>query len=709
MRYSLKATLWICILMLGVFGAQAGEYDPSMDLNQDGCIDGSDLFEGSSQWSGQQTAGFTDDDLLDLFRCWHTSGQVGDLTVSLPERFVVELTGPGGVMGEVNVPVRLNEVNGLTRAELWFPLNPENSSYSIVVGDPNLTALTGSFTLISDATSPDYVNFYRYVIIESDTPLSESGPGDLFSLHVLVTALVPAPHPEDVEVAFGFVPGYSDLQGPGGATLAHTTQDGSLLINPSGGPVPTSTPTPTITPTPGEPTSTPTPTDTGQPTATPTPTETIGGDTPTPTQTQIPSGDASQLQIVFCQQEEFVGNMLTVRVDQLDSEGHIVNPGVEGGDQERQVTVSVNGSATLPSAMSGQNWTTTLDKPGGLVVQIEDTVAEDVTVTASAPGLTNADPVIVSFIEGGNIAGQVQVYDAAQGGLRAAGMGEVFVYVYVPGATDTTTAMITSFDGSYITPYIAAGTYDVSFKPNPYFQDIFHPMADPLKIQTACVSGVIVKTGETTPQNADLPERTGARVFGTVTAKDGIPLVTGTVELWSKNLSPCNSLIQLGVYASVQGNVLAYEFPDIPPDTYYLITNATGNNDKAYTSLDDNTIVVETTDVEKNLEVIQQDIYPITFITPVNYERAVNPPTFEWSVPAEVPAMQYYITLSNRCEGIWKKEGVTQTQVQYDGPALQKNEIYSWGVTGVNNDGSAMATWHFPTSPGDPDNHFIVE
>ena len=713
-----RLVLISCCFLI-VMGFVADAYDPEYDCNSDGEIECTDLFGNSTRWVNGQENEMDEEGLLDMMKSWHTTGDPQatatptatpgsgeERVVNIPELFPVNLEGTSFPTGEAHIPIQLSEVNGLKKAELWFPAFFQSDHYSVIVGDPTLTGLTAGFSMISEVTfSQGFEYSYRYVIIESDEAITESGAGDLFSLMVSVYPLGEGPYSPEV-VDFGFTPDHSDLRGSSNIALAHRTEDGSLQVNPPGAGE-TYTPTPTS----GEPTVTPTPTLTGQPTHTPSPTETQGVPTPTytqglatetPTLTQTPSGAGDRLQIMVCEPQEIAGNSIYVYVDVLDGEGHIVNPGVEGGGEPRQVTLTVDGSASFPENQGAQNYTTMLEDPDGLRVTIDNLVAEKVTVTAGAPGgLGDAEPVELEWIEGGKISGAVQVWDNDAAAFRAANMGEVMISVYIPNATTSLSSTMTQFTGNYEVGAFIPGTYDVSFTPQSF--GLFSSSTD---LQPVCVTGVVVTAGETTENvDAELPERVGHRIYGTITADDGATLVSGMVTLNPADSGHCGTMIYME-QAVVSGNNLIYDITNIPDGEYFISGSAFAASEEHYSSGQTESVTVSGQDLQKDLEVLNLPMFNVHLISPLHYARTPNPPTFEWSIPEEAPEMVYMLTVYDRCGIAWQQSDIEGTSVEYGGETLQKNHIYQWFVVGFATDGSASAMYLIAEYA---ESHFVVE
>ncbi len=138
------------------------------------------------------------------------------------------------------------------------------------------------------------------------------------------------------------------------------------------------------------------------------------GTEPTPP----PSDTAAGLRLTVCDPESpvsqseydymYTGGVYII-VDLIDANGRIVNPGTEGGAAKRTVTVNVTGSAQFE--YDAQSTEVQVDNPSGETITLYDSVAEEVTVSASAPGLTDAAPVSVQFISAGSISGLIQIWD----------------------------------------------------------------------------------------------------------------------------------------------------------------------------------------------------------------------------------------------------------------------------------------------------------
>ncbi len=701
-------------LLLSVSSAFA-QFDPAMDYHPDGKIDNLDIFVGSLQWGD----GCPETHLYGLNNSWHESETAvtpttsptaqgntrtptrtatqgtqatptptedisGGRILSLATRIPVTIQGPAN-MGSGVMPVHLNNVNGLAYAEMRFPMTFQDNDYVVTYGGVNLTSLTAGFQLTDEGgfEPPDIV--YMKIILQSQTPLSQTGAGDLINVtwNVIPKSGTP-PFPQNVEMPISFMTGSTLLKDSNGTELTHTVQDGSVLVNPTGVTTPTVSPTaggktatPTRTPTSGL--TTPTRTPTG-PTRTPTRTPTSGGATATPTRTQTPSGAAAGLRIMACKTEAYVGASLSVIVDLIDSAGRIVNPGVDGGDAKHQVTVSVNGSAHLANQTQAQTFW--IDDPDGLGVSIWDNQDEVVIINAAGSGLTDAAPFEVQFLPAGSISGLIQVWNGSA--FVPASMGMVTAQAMIPGTTQTVaTSWVQQTDGSYSIPGVPAGTYDV------HYFSAFQPNGP---LESVCVNNVVVEAFVDTPNvNADLGPRTGGgRVFGTVTVSTGGNVSYVAVSLVPEQGLRCgtsmfNEATDLDPAAS-QGD---YEVLSVPPGVYYLSGFGALDNGPEYTTLANQKVtVVEGGAHEFNLTIYP--VIPITPLEPLNYTKVTLPPKFKWSVPQGSPAMTYGLNVSNRCYSrVWSKPNITLTEATYAGPALSIQEIYLWQVTGMANNQSA--------------------
>lgn len=693
-RFSVAIGLSLCLFLAMPFPASA--YDPNLDSDGNGWIDHTDLLYFIQHWhtgqEGEETPTPTEGAETPTPTDTPKEGQPPVL--SLPELVPVEMSevtpDSNFYLGEATFPVTLSNVEGLVRAEILFPFPVDSGSdYQVVLNSAALPALVEDWTL-TETQVMDGFNLIAtgWVLEQSEgTPLGGTGnPEDILMVTVSVTlsgTLV-----QDTVVPLVFYT--TSLQGTGGQAIAHTTAGGSLLIAPSGEPVATSTPTETQ----------------GEGTATPTPTE--GGVTHTPTPTSTYSGSAVALQLSACRLQEYAGNQISVVVDQLDSGNHIANPGVEGGDAKRTIQLTLTGSGQFVSG-GGKTTSGTLDDPEGLDVVLTGTAPGTVTVNASASGLANAAPLEIEFLNGGRIGGLIQVPNPVGGGLKPATMQDALVRVYIPGTTETVAIAYPSFEGTgqYLTKFIGAGTYDVSVEPSP----LFIALSGAAPLGAICLSGIVVVEGQTTENvDANLEERSGgARVFGTVTAGEGGPVVGGFVSLAPSNGLACGAPSYSASLVEDQGS-LGYELPNIPGGKYSLSVTAYGSDQQ---SVFENRAPVSITvpssgEIQRDVEVFPIFTLKLNLAAPVNYERAAAQPTFQWTLEGATGSpLAYVVSVTDRCgELLWKSASLSGTSVKYGGPALRRNTIYDWTVFGISLDGGTTAVPDF--SQGiDPS--FIVE
>jgi len=696
-RFSVAIGLSLCLFLALPFPALA--YDPNLDSDGNGWIDQTDLLYFIQHWhtgqEGLETATPTPTEGAETPTPTDTPEEGQAPVLSLPELFPVEMSevtpDSDFYLGEATFPVTLSNVEGLVRAEILFPFPVDSGSdYQVALSSAALPTLVEGWTLTDTQIMDGFDLIATGWVLEQPegTPLAGTGnPEDILMVTVSVSlsgALV-----QDTVVPLVFHT--TSLQGTGGQAIAHTTVSGSLLIAPSGEPVATSTPTETQD---------------GGATATPTPTE--GGVTHTPTPTSTYSGSAVALQLSACRLQEYAGNQISVVVDQLDSGNHIANPGVEGGDAERTIQLTLTGSGQFVSG-GGKTTSGTLDDPEGLDVVLTGTAPGTVTVNASASGLADAAPLEIEFLNGGRIGGLIQAPDPVGGGLKPATMQDVLVRVYIPGTTETVAIAYPSFqgDGQYLTKFIGAGTYDVSVEPSPLFIGL--PGAAPLG--AICLSGIVVVAGQTTENvDANLEERSGgARVFGTVTAGEGGPIVGGFVTLAPSNGLACGAPSYTASLAEDQG-AFGYELPNIPGGKYSLSVTAYGSDQQ---SLFGNRTPVSVNvpgsgEIQKDVEVFPIFTLKLNLVAPVNYERAAAQPTFQWTlVGASGTPLGYVVSVTDRCgELLWKSVSLSGTSAKYGGPALRRNTIYDWTVFGISLDGGTTA---IPDFSQDIIGMFIVE
>ena len=475
--------------------------------------------------------------------------------------------------------------------------------------------------------------------------------------------------------------------------------DPSVICLPSEEPSPTPTPdsAPTGTPVPTVPPAEPTPTSTEVPTP-----------TWTPTPVSLPSGIAAGLRLTACDPEKPVslnaGNQvfLPVRIDLIDAAGRIVNPGTEEGDREKEVTVTVTGSARI--SPGGSTTTVMVNRPEGKTVLIWDTAAEEVTVTATSSGLTAAVPVKVRFVPAGGISGMIQAWNGVMYTIPM--LVSVSAHVYQSGTNQSVEDVHFNMemDGRYTITGLPAGVYDVQFEPSEPMsipglpEDIEIPGFSTIPLQTVCVQGITVAAGQTTPGvNVDLgPRSGGANVHGTISRTDGTPVEMATVFLIPDSGAAigCEKKEWIATVMNMEQSpdfVPLYRFKDIPAGRYrvycvaYQADSQATNGDGEYVTL------IAGQDTELNIMV--KPVVPITPESPLGYKRESQPVRFQWSVPAGTPPMMYTVSVIDSCNNLlWSENILNQTYVFYTGPGLSNQEMYSWSVIGWTQDGSTTGS-----------------
>ena len=441
------------------------------------------------------------------------------------------------------------------------------------------------------------------------------------------------------------------------------------------------------------------------------------GTEPTPP----PQDTAAGLRLTVCDpvspisvQSEFdfmyTGGM-NVIVDLIDANGRIVNPGTEGGAAERTVTVSVTGSAQFEYGAQSMN--VQVDSPDGGMITLYDSTAEEVTISASTPGLTDAAPVNVQFIPAGSISGLIQVWDGEE--FTAPLFTTVDATVYVAGTMELVfdVQFIMDTSGEYTITGLASGTYDIQFKPMepmdfpdipdipdfpdiPDISDLFGNSTmsdeDTIYLQTVCVPGISVTApGDTPNVNVDLgPRENGAHVYGSLVREDGEPVdfIYATVVLYSQDAQTgceqmewIESIISFGDDLSDEEDPysLSYELNQIPAGTYLVRCTALSGETQFANGAGELITLAPGEDKEVNL--IMKAAISMTLESPVDYPRISPPFSFVWSVPEDAPAMIYDVYLTDRCGvEIWSQTDITGTEAAYTGPALSNQTIYSWYV-----------------------------
>lgn len=490
--------------------------------------------------------------------------------------------------------------------------------------------------------------------------------------------------------------------------------DPSVIRLPSGEPSPTPAPvtTPTWTPTPTAAPAEPTPT----PTEVPTPTG-------TPTPVSIPSGIAAGLRLTACDPEKPVSLnadnqvFLPVRIDLIDAAGRIVNPGTEEGDREKEVTVAVTGSAR--TSQDSKTAVITVDRPDGNTVALWDTAAEEVTVTATSPGLTAAVPVKVRFVPAGGISGMIRAWNGTMYTLPM--LVSVSAHVYQSGTNQSVEDVHfhMEMDGRYTITGLPAGVYDVQFEPAEPMsipglpEEIEIPGFSLIPLQTVCVMGITVAAGQTTPGvNVDLgPRSGGANVHGIISRTDGLPVEIATVILIPDSGAAigCERKEWIATVTNMEQSpdfVPLYRFKDIPAGRYRVYSVAYQAESQAANGEGEYVTLMAGQDTELNIVV--KPIVPITPESPLGYKREFQPVRLQWSVPAGTPPMMYTVSVIDSCNNlIWMENILNQTSVFYAGPGLSNQEMYSWSVIGRTQDGSTSGRMMGYTNEAAPE--FLVK
>ncbi len=464
----------------------------------------------------------------------------------------------------------------------------------------------------------------------------------------------------------------------------------------------------------------PTPTQPVVPTVTPTPT--VPGPAPTPTWTPTPvvgpSGAAAGLRLTACEAEKPVslseddGVTLAVRVDLIDAAGRIVNPGTEGGDREKEVTVAVSGSAQ--TSQGGKTAVITVDQPDGNMVLLWDTAAEEVTVTAQSPGLADAVPVKVRFVPAGGIQGLIRAWDGKTFSMPL--LVTVSANVYKAGTQQAVpdTHFKMEMDGGYTLSGLPTGIYDVQFEPSepmsfPGLPDDFEiPGFSSIPLQSVCVKGINVTAGKTTTGiDVDLgPRSGGAKLHGLVSRTDGQPVEFATVVLMPEgsNTTPCDTKEWIATVMNLDGSSdfePSYSFKEIPAGRYRVRCESIQENSQA--SNGEGELITLASGQDMELNIVVKPVIPITPESPGGYKRLAVPVMLKWSVPAGTPPMTYTVSVVDHCMNlIWSQPVTNQTQVQYAGPALSNQDMYSWFVMGATADGSTAGRMLGFTSSTEP-------
>lgn len=413
---------------------------------------------------------------------------------------------------------------------------------------------------------------------------------------------------------------------------------------------------------------------------------------PTPTATSVPSGSAVGLRLTACYPYGGSRNPrgVNVFVDLIDAQGRIVNPGVEGGDANRTVTVSVTGSAGFSDNPQNRSKDVFVNNPFGGTVTIFDQTSETVTVSATSPNLNAAEPITVQFIPTGGISGQLRVWDGEKYiNPSIAFTLDVDVLSVDSDYTFSPTFVYNGRDGRYQVFGLAAGTYSLRFNPK---ENLDIPIqGDPLgeNLAWVCANNVVVNANQLTPLDIDLgPREPGARIAGTVVRADGKPIRTATLYLVSleyPNLA-CNSRFYTETFYNIIGDPVLeanFEFLNVPPGTYRLYAfDIDYDNQLAKTIYLHNeineTITVSAGGNEDVVVVLDQGT-TITPVAPVDFARTSITPLFEWELSGN-DLTDLRLSIIDRCGEMLYTQPVSGTQTRYRNTNLSNQTWYTWNV-----------------------------
>ncbi|MBN2325734.1 MAG: hypothetical protein JXR73_01180 [Candidatus Omnitrophica bacterium] len=495
---------------------------------------------------------------------------------------------------------------------------------------------------------------------------------------------------------------------------------------------------------------------------TPAPTPTRPAGNPTPTATPQPSGSAVGLRLTACDPTgpaSLEGTMqfdgIPVIVDLIDAQGRIVNPGVEGGDAERTVTLSVSGSALIDGIAPTQQ--TTIISPQGGRVNIVDFTPEEVLLTAEAEGLNSTPPLPLRFEEAGAISGTVFVWNG-QSYAAPEITDTITVTVYKSGAAESDdyvkSETLSFSSGAYTIGGLPAGSYNVQFTGQrlnfdipdipeiPEIPDIpdipgfpsipglsvsmlsakASPMQDYndllIPLETVCVSNVAVSAGQTVQgvdANLGLVDNP-ARLHGMIIPESYTP--GNFVQVMLQPIGDaCAGSTRL---ASVDTSSGSYEITNIQAGAYLVIAYEFDADGNLVEKNDENMQISFAPGEDKELNIPLKLLIPITPIAPANYQRLpLAKLTFEWTVPPGTPHLNYLLMVMDRCgELVYQEENIYYSQ---DGNSIRaditsrnflvsvndpEKTIFSWYVSGVDSDGSITADMQYSNAS---DTNFLVD
>lgn len=668
-----RLALPVLALTLSLLAVLTTRPTAAQDLNGDGIVDALDLFEFSRQWQDPEGPGASD--LLNAIGAWHSVSSATPTATPLatpttpagrvlrfPPQTTLVLSEllPGFLSGEVTVPVLLSDLDGVTKVVVVIPHIIDTGTASLValISNVALGANTQDFTL-----NDEFAAEGRVLTITRDTPASHSGEAEVAKITFQVTYINLKPDKPDVTVEVPLAILRTELEGEGGAPLAHTAMGGVLVVEyalPAG----TATPTPS--------------------TGSPTPTRTPAAGSPTPTPTAVPTPTVpptgGKVLITVCNPRGLVGGLVILQAHFIDAQGRIANPGMPGGFAPGTVNVTVTGNGQLPGNLP--SFQVPVASAIGGYFQIEGTAVGAAVAHASAPGFQDADDVAVQFDLGGRVSGQVEFYDAAAETYRPATFQEATIIAY--RTTDGTFGGSGSIDfanpGSYTTTPLEPGNYNI----------LMIPIALNSPHAADCIANVQVVAGQTTGNvNGRIGPRSGnTRFFGNISHYAGVPLNNYQITM-NSGASACGHY-PITHSQTLPGPVapMPFEIPNVPAGLYNITVTA---SNQALSTRDLDPVMISGAETQRDFTV-----YPrvnLNAVRPVNYARVSGGFPIEWQAPPAGQDWVYAVTVFDRCgQLVWDAQNLSGTSVNYGGPALDPTQVYNWYAYGYNNIATATTS-----------------
>ena len=447
----------------------------------------------------------------------------------------------------------------------------------------------------------------------------------------------------------------------------------------------------------------------------------------------IPAG----LQLVQCNESSlstdlFVENPFIteewVIVHVLDEQGNIINPGTEDGLAASSLDISLNLGGSAVGSHRFPN-----PDPDGIMIVINDPVAETVDITAEGTFSVNGETVEFEsntvtheFLPSGVVEFSAQFWNGEE--FVPAGYDLHFeITVYEAGTQNPVEFHRTgpSDDDTY-SILLPVGTFDIKFSPVGFNSDDEEISKEvEFLLEADCFQTVEVNQGETVDLAVQFGERQGPSggVHGRISRVDPSVYLTlrdtFRVYLYRENTNINNCLRELYTVESVMGvdeqtgeEIVEFTFEHIPPGDYILSADSFDSfGGHGYISDEILLSIPAGENRRQDLSVTSQGF--INPIAPIEFAREPAPVVFEWEEreTSDPVNWRYEIFVLDQCNNlVWSRDGIQQNQVTYQGPPLVKEEIYFWYVKGESTDGLRKVFTHIPNEyRSGPEPKFLVE